>query len=199
MIKPDSTSSVSGYYFFPADGFGDDDKAGHGTHTAGTAAGATLNTPAETASCDTGSTLSCVGACIDATGSDDDLVTYYYQYADIDRLCPMLGCDDDSELCLGDDVGATLAANGGMAQGAKLAIFDIFAGEAGMTDIVGNGLWEPCLEAGCKIHSNSWGGSGMCLLSTIDIAYDDFMYQVAPKNIVSTQKSKVETIPGDHH
>lgn len=181
MIKPDSTTSIPGYYLYPADGFGDDEKAGHGTHTAGTAAGATLNTPAETVTCGTGETLSCVGGCIDATGSDDDLVSYYEQYADIDRLCPMLECDDDSELCLDDDVGATLAANGGIAQGAKLAIFDIFSVENTGLDSAGNGLWEPCLEAGCKIHSNSWGGDGLCLVYPNDILYDEFMYKVTPK------------------
>lgn len=167
---------------FPGDRFGDDEKAGHGTHTAGTAAGATLNNPAETTECDTGKTLSCAGACIDATGSDDDLVSSYYQADDIDRQCPFFGCDDDSDLCLGDDVGVTLAENGGMAQGAKLAIFDVFAGETSLAYYAGNGLWEPCLEAGCKIHSNSWGGDGVCTLSALDILYDEFMYKVNPEN-----------------
>lgn len=195
MIKSDSTPgshgstftvSGSSYPWTPADGFGDDEKAGHGTHTAGTAAGATLKIPAETVTCGTGKTLSCVGACIDATGSDDDLVSYYSQYADVDRLCPMLGCDDETEACLGDDVGATLAENGGMAQGAKLAIFDVFLGDTALVDYANNGLWEPCLEAGCKIHSNSWGGDGECLLSASDILYDDFMYKVTPKTATIT-------------
>lgn len=187
MVRSDDLESLYGSYFsvsgvpfawISAEDFGGDDKAGHGTHTAGTAAGSTLNTPAETVTCEDGQTLSCVGACIDATGSDDDLVSYYYQAYDIDRQCPLFGCDDDTEACLGDDVGTTLAENGGMAQGAKLSIFDGFYGEFGLMDYAGNGLWEPCVEAGCKIHSNSWGGAGTCDPSASDLLYDDFMYQV---------------------
>lgn len=191
MVKSDSlpgsygsSFTVSGvsYPWIPADDFGSDDKAGHGTHTAGTAAGATLNTPAETVTCEGDQTLSCAGACIDSTGSDDDLVSYYYQGYDIDRQCPILGCDDDTEVCLGDMVGTTLAENGGMAQGAKLSIFDVFSGEMGLTDYANNGLWEPCLEAGCKIHSNSWGSDGVCYLGATDLLYDDFMYKVNSRN-----------------
>lgn len=178
LRSPICTNNHFAAFGVPGGRFGDDDKAGHGTHTAGTAAGSTLNSPAETTDCETGKTLSCAGACIDTTGgSDDDLVSYYYQVDDIDRICPFFGCDD-SEVCLGDDVGVTLAENGGMAQGAKLAVFDIFAGETSLGTYAGNGLWEPCLEAGCKIHSNSWGFDGVCLLSALDILYDDFMYQV---------------------
>ena len=182
FIKPDSStgSQTQNYDWIPADGFGDDEEAGHGTHTAGTAAGATLNNPAETIECDAGQTLSCVGACIDAMGTDDDLVTYYYQAYDIDRQCPMFGCDDDSEACLGDDVGATLAENGGMAQGAKLSIFDVASDEDFLSDYAGNSLWEPCLEAGCKIHSGSFGTDGTCELLATDVVYDEFMYQVTP-------------------
>lgn len=182
FIKPDSAAGTesTAYSWIPADGFGDDDKAGHGTHTAGTAAGATLNNPAETVECAAGQTLSCVGACIDAVGSDDDLVAYSYQADDIDRQCPMFGCDDETEPCLGDDVAATLSENGGMAQGAKLAIFDVASSEDFLSDFAGNNLWEPCLEAGCKIHSGSFGSDGTCELGSMDVVYDDFMYQVTP-------------------
>lgn len=165
--------------------FDEDEKAGHGTHTAGTAAGATLNSPAETATCDAGETLSCVGACIDATDLTDDLLTSVEQnnWFDIDRQCPLFACDDDSGVCLGDDVGTTLTENGGMAQGAKLAIFDIASGDSFLASNAGNGLWEPCLEAGCKIHSNSWGGDGNCIPGPLDVAYDDFMYS-NPENLL---------------
>ena len=169
----------------PATGFDEDEAAGHGTHTAGSAAGATLNTPAETVECDGDKVLGCVGGCIEADGtrSSDDLVTYDYQtsYAeDIDRICPMFACDDEVEQwCLSDDVGQTLTEHGGMAQGAKLAIFDTFTGDVGLVDYPGNGLWEPCLEAGCKLHSNSWGGDYMCEVDALDLEYDDFMYKVS--------------------
>ncbi len=181
FIKPDSSTGTGSSYYYswiPADGFGDDEKAGHGTHTAGTAAGSTLNNPAETVECAAGETLSCVGACVDAVGSDDDLVTYYYQADDIDRQCPMFGCDDETEPCLGDDVATTLSENGGIAQGAKLAIFDVASDEDFLSDFAGNDLWEPCLEAGCAIHSGSFGSDGTCELGALDIVYDDFMYQV---------------------
>ena len=65
-----------------------------------------------------------------------------------------------------------------MARGAKLAIFDGFAGDAGQMHYPGNGLWESCLDAGCKIHSNSWGIENVCELTSLDILYDDFMYKV---------------------
>ena len=165
--------------------FGDDDPAGHGTHTASTAAGSTLNSPAETTACDAGEDLSCAGACIDATLSTDDLVSFSFQQnatIDIDRQCPLFGCDEESGLCLDDDVGVTLAANGGIAQGAKLAIFDVSADESILASNPGNGLWEPCLEAGCKIHSNSWGGL-VCMTTAMDILYDEFMYN-NPENLL---------------
>lgn len=164
--------------------FDGDDAAGHGTHTAGTAAGSTLNSPAETVECDAGLELSCVGGCFDPTESTDDLVTYYMQVSDLDRQCPMFGCDADSGLCLGDDVAETLTENGGMAQGAKLAIFDVSAAGADAEVLAqpGNGLWEPCLEAGCKIHSNSWGSS-ICVTGPDNILYDEFMYS-NPENLL---------------
>ena len=194
LIKTDSIPGSHGSSFtstfggkvpwFPAEGFEIDDVAGHGTHTAGSAAGATLNSPAETVTCSGTKTMGCVGGCIEPTtfGSTDDLVHPYYQQGfaeDLDRICPMFACDDVAEeWCLSDDVGETLTEHGGMARGAKLAIFDGFAGEAGKMHYPGNGLWESCLDAGCKIHSNSWGTDNVCDLTSLDILYDDFMYKV---------------------
>ena len=125
-----------------------------------------------------------MGGCIDDNNfvTEDDLVSFYYQYADIDRLCPLsseFGCDDvQSDLCLGEDVSETLSKNGGMAQGAKLAVFDAFYGDFGLMTLVGNDLWEPCAEADCKLHSNSWGGDYECQLGSNDLLYDEFMYKV---------------------
>lgn len=180
-----STSDGGLFPWYPADGFEVDTVVGHGTHTAGSAAGATLNTPAETVECNDTKVLGCVGGCIDPDGtrSTDDFVPSYYQtfYAeDIDRICPMFECDDeDEQWCLGDDVGETLSEHGGMARGAKLAIFDVFSREVGLVDFPGNGLWEPCLDAGCKLHSNSWGGDLMCAVDAQDVVFDDFMYKVS--------------------
>ncbi|CAN0542709.1 unnamed protein product, partial [Laminaria digitata] len=98
---------------------------------------------------------------------------------DLDRICPMHECDDVAEdWCLSDDVAETLTEHGGMARGAKLAIFDGFSGEDGLVAYPGNGLWESCLDADCKIHSNSWGVDFECSLTSLDILYDDFMYKV---------------------
>eukprot|EP00903_Cladosiphon_okamuranus_P006848 g6670.t1 len=170
--------------WLPADEFEFDDKAGHGTHTAGSAAGATLNTPAELVTCEAGKVVSCVGGCIDETADDDDLVSSYAQYADIDRHCPAFGCDDtDGAECLSDDVSETLTKNGGMAQGAKLAIFDVFYEDYGLLDHIGNGLWEPCEEAGCKLHSNSWGGDYGCEITPLDLLYDEYMHE-NPENLL---------------
>lgn len=192
MVKPDagSSSSVSTnsqgdrVYWFSADPFDQDYVAGHGTHTAGSAAGATLTTPAQPVNCSDTYVLSCAGGCIDgnSSSSDDDLVSFYHQIyrtTDIDRICPMFGCDETfTEVCLGDDVSETLSDHGGMAQGAKLAIFDIYFGPYVLSDYAGNGLWKACMDAGCKLHSNSFGGDGRCTLTSMEVEYDNFMYQV---------------------
>lgn len=183
---PSYTTSEGGQFpWYPADGFAVDKVAGHGTHTAGSAAGATLNSPAETVSCNETKALGCVGGCIDPDGSraTDDFVSSYYQTfyeEDIDRICPMFECDDEAEQwCLSDDVGETLTEHGGMARGAKLSIFDTFSGDLALVDFPGNGMWESCLEAGCKLHSNSWGGDLMCTVAPVDIEHDNFMYKVS--------------------
>lgn len=197
LVKPDSLPGDHGSAFsttggftipwLPGDDFEADEVAGHGTHTAGSAAGATLNTPAETATACSGTeVLGCVGGCIDGDRSSfgDDALTTLPSYAhfdvDIDRLCPMADCDEETDpRCLSDDVAQTLTDHGGMAQGAKLAIFDVFHGERGLTQFAGNALWLPCLEAGCKIHSASLGSDDVCVVESLDVLYDEFMYEVS--------------------
>ena len=194
IVKPDSATSSSSslpstsegrnIYWIPGDSFGQDDPAGHGTHTAGSAAGATLTRPADTITCSGTDLLSCVGGCIDddLRYSTDDLLTYFESYGlpDIDRICPTFGCDDAiTNVCLGDNVSETLTDHGGMAQGAKLAIFDIFLGDSGLGYFAGNGLWEACMDAGCKLHSNSYGSDDLCTLSSMETEYDDFMFKVS--------------------
>ncbi|CAN0198353.1 unnamed protein product [Ectocarpus sp. 6 AP-2014] len=196
LVNPDSPysafyTSQSSYigYFLPPDQFGEDDEAsaGHGTHTAGSAAGATLNDPAETITCNVTDTLSCVGACIDPLDATDDLVSISYQTygTDLDRLCPMYGCDNSTDTtCLSDDVPETLSNNGGMAQGAKLAIFDVFYGDYDASSSIGNNLWEVCTEAGCKLHSNSLGADFECSIASWDILNDQFMYENAENLLI---------------
>ncbi|CAN0565817.1 unnamed protein product, partial [Ectocarpus sp. 12 AP-2014] len=148
LVKSDDIAEPNDEYFtsdggnqfpwLPADEFEYDYKAGHGTHTAGSAAGATLNNPAELVTCPPGKVVSCVGGCIDETGQNDDLVEPYRELVDLDRLCPAFGCDDmENPACLSDDVSETLTNNGGVAQGAKLAIFDVFYGNYGLVEHIG--------------------------------------------------------------
>lgn len=179
------------FIFLPADGFGKDERAGHGTHVAGSAAGATLHTPAETVACEDSKALGCVGGCINGSsiGTDDDLITTAWAEVDIDRLCPEFGCDaTTNELCLSNDVGQTLTDHGGAAPGAKLAIFDVFYEDYGFSSYVGNDIWEACEEAGCKLHSMSSGSDYECELGPVDIEYDQFMYEVRRRLIVRSSR-----------
>lgn len=165
LIKSDDNPGSHGDYFttslgseipwLPAGDFEGDDPAGHGSHTAGSVAGATLNNPATTVVCEAGKVLGCAGGCIDedAGGITDDLVSSSASLDfDIDRLCPAFGCDDETyDYCLSDDTSQVLTDNGGMARGAKLAIFDVGYELVILANFAGNGLWEPCVEAGCKV------------------------------------------------
>ena len=172
--------------------FNQDDAIGHGTHTAGSAAGATLHDPATTVDCTGTKMLGCGGGCFsDEAGDtsyslsdfddvvDDDFTVNGTPPLSINKLCPMFGCEGgNDDQCLSDDVGETLAEHGGMAQGAKLSIFDMFFGDYSYADLAGNGVWESCMDAGCKLHSNSYGVDSRCELSALDLMYDDFMYKV---------------------
>lgn len=174
--------------------FNQDDALGHGSHTAGTVAGSTIHDPATTMSCTGTEMLGCGGGCFsdELEGSsyslsnfddadDDDYTVNDTPAASINKLCPMLGCEGgNDDQCLSDDVGETLAEHGGMAQGAKLAVFDMFFGDYSYGDLAGNGLWEACMDAGCKLHSNSYGVDSRCELSALDLMYDDFMHKVSP-------------------
>lgn len=141
--------------------------------------------------CESGRELSCVGGCINEIdgGEGDDLISSpYYDYfglavADIDRMCPRYDCDNVNEdYCLSNDEGATLADHGGIARGAKLSIFDVLDNASGIgIDLAANGMWEPAMEAGSKLHSNSWGSMTHCDLTPLDILFDDFMYNVSTK------------------
>lgn len=183
-----TTSGGDQFPWLQADQFESDYPAGHGTHVAGSVAGATLNNPAELATCEPGEVVSCVGGCVaDTPATDDDLVSASEQAIDIDRLCPLFStlvdCDDSPFPCLSENISETLTENGGMAQGAKLAIFDAIYDDVGFAFYIGNGLWEPCAEAGCKLHTNSWGGDFECQHGPTDILYDEFMYEVGQPGV----------------
>ena len=125
-----------------------------------------------------------MGGCISNNlfSNVDDLGSSYsqmYFQTDLDRLCPSFDCGGyEEEVCLGDDIDDTLTDHGGMAQGAKFAIFDVFVGVYGYSHLAGNGMWVACLEAECKVHSNSYGGDTLCEMSETAVSHDDFMYNV---------------------
>lgn len=180
-ISTDSSRRVS---WIDATDFEQDDVIGHGTHTAGSAAGAMLNSAANILTwCAPPDVPGCVGGCISASSTYDDFVSLDAQLAtvDLDRLCPVYNCTDsyDDEICLSGNVTETLKEHGGMAQGAKLAIFDMFYDNFGLGSLTGNGMWEVCAEAGCKVHSNSWGMDVLCNMGQLDVYYDDYMYNVS--------------------
>lgn len=180
---PASYTSSKGeqYPFVDGESFSVEDGLAHGQHVAGTIAGSTLNDPAEVATCSDGEVLGCGGGCIppDAPAEDADSGDVNPDSdEDIDRMCPMYDCvgAEEAQQCLGDDVSATLSEHGGMARGAKIAVMDIFMGKYSYADLAGNGVWEACLDAGCKIHSNSYGVDKRCEVDSLDLVYDDFMY-----------------------
>ncbi|CBN78745.1 peptidase S8 and S53 [Ectocarpus siliculosus] len=174
LINPDTgDGSSSGMPFVSADSFVSDDDLGHGTHAATTVAGSTISSPAELVSCADGSeVIGCAGGCITESSTGSSEADYG---EDINRLCPAFGCSGDQ--CLPDDTADTLSEHGGMAQGAKIAAIDVFYGDYSYGDLAGNGLWETCADAGCKIHSNSYGVDLRCQLTALDVLYDEYMYE----------------------
>lgn len=159
----------------PTEGFAADDETGHGTHVAGTVAGAIESSSSTLVDCD-GEEMGCAGKCLGSDTSDDDDIWS----PPIDRLCPLFDCEGatkDSQ-CLSDDVAKTLVDHGGMAQGAKLAVMDIFFENWSYGDLIGSGLYEASAPTGARIHSNSWGVDSRCEVDLLNIAYDEFMYEV---------------------
>lgn len=161
--------------WYSASGFGLDVYEGHGTHTAGSAAGATLHSPANITACNISGDAGCLGGCLSLLGED------YLEEGelDVDTLCPMHGCDGTEGVCLSDDVAQTVTDNGGVARGAKLSIFDVSVdGTHVLGSLALNGLWASTEGSGCYVHSNSWGGDGDCAVDLESMAYDVYMYEV---------------------
>lgn len=175
------SSSVGGqafteseYYYFS--GFGQDMLDGHGTHTAGSAAGAVLNSPAETDTCSSDENLGCIGTCLSALEEASLLPDGTAMW---DTLCPQFGCDATAgDTCLGADVGETLTENGGVAQGAKISVFDASVdGLLVWASLALNGLWESTDGTDSFVHSNSWGSDNDCNVDSQSVAYDEYMYE----------------------
>lgn len=185
MVRDDYPESPYGEYgslttgrvfpWYEEYGFGMDMEAGHGTHTAGSVAGETLSTPAETVVCPAGSEVGCVGECTSTDAEDDGLLTW-------NRLCPQFDCDGfaEGDGCLSDNVAETLSDNGGVARGAKISVFDAsIDGTVIWASLVGNGLWNATTGTGCMLHSNSWGADGLCTIDSETVEFDKFMYEVS--------------------
>lgn len=188
LVAPNSVTDASYFYtpdgegpyaWYSTSGFGTDREDGHGTHTAGSAAGAPLNNPAVADTCTGTDELGCIGGCLN-TSYVTSLTSNYE--VDFDTWCPQFNCDGwdpDTGSCLDEDVSATLTENGGIAQGAKLAIFDVAVHDNRvLASLAGNGLWEATDQTGCMLHSNSWGGDTLCVTTREQVVYDDYMYQV---------------------
>lgn len=176
-----TTRSGQKFQWYSADGFTTETPGGHGSHTAGTAAGATLNTPPETLTCDedAGEQLGCVGDCITAAEAASFVDNFLL---DLDVMCEAFNCDGQGsghELCLEGNTQEILASNGGVAQGAKLAIFDASADNVQIfASLAGTGLWDAAEDTGAMVHSNSWGSDTLCLVESSSVEYDEFMHQV---------------------
>ncbi|CAM9895106.1 unnamed protein product [Pylaiella littoralis] len=173
-----TTSSTSSSSF--TGGFFKDTIEGHGTWTAGIAAGAVYQqsgVPDEV--CYEDELLGCAGGCITTFEVDEMLDNGVF---DIDTFCPKYECDGDADTdysyCLSDDPAENLRQSSGMAPGAKIAVFDAAYGDFTLLpDLAGNGLWESAKDTGCKIHSSSWGTSSFCEQTDSEFLYDTYMYQ----------------------
>lgn len=176
-----TTAAGQQYPWYSESGFTTEMPGGHGSHTAGTAAGATLNTPAEVPTCDedAGEELGCLGECLSAADLADltsnDVI-------DTETMCVALDCDGygtDFDSCLEDDTQEILTSHGGVAQGAKLAIFDASADNLKVfAAFAGTGLWEAAEDTGAMVHSNSWGSDTLCTVDSTSTAFDSYMYEV---------------------
>lgn len=69
---------------------------GHGTHTAGSAAGATLNDPAVTANCSSTEELGCIGECFNSSELESFIEDVSYPL-DFHTWCPQHECDGYGE------------------------------------------------------------------------------------------------------
>ena len=175
-------------------GFGFDLEDGHGTHTAGSAAGAALNSPALTATCAANETLGCIGKCLSAA---EETFLLADNSSTWDTLCPQFNCENGTP-CLGEDVSATLTESGGIARAAKISVFDISSdGRNLYAEQALNGLWESTKGTNTFLHSNSWGSDNDCNVDFRTVAFDEYMYEVRRETYVcrGTLRSLAEMQP----
>ncbi|CAM9625709.1 unnamed protein product, partial [Ectocarpus fasciculatus] len=175
-----SSSSTSSSSFSFTGGFHKDTVEGHGTWTAGSAAGAiSAESGLEAEACYGDELPGCAGGCISASDVDAMLDNSLF---DLDVFCPMYTCDGNTDIpsseCLSDDPLETLHQNGGVAPGAQISVFDVsYTGDEVFAPFAGNLLWYSAMETGAKIHTNSWGAATLCQLREEEYLYDSFMYE----------------------
>ncbi|CAM9779304.1 unnamed protein product [Ectocarpus sp. 4 AP-2014] len=161
-------------------GFHKDTVGGHGTWTAGSAAGAiSTQSSLEKEACYGDELPGCAGGCISASDVDAMLDDGTF---DLDVFCPMYTCDANTDIpsseCLSDDPVENLHQHGGVAPGAQISVFDVsYVGTEIYASFAGNDLWYSAMETGAKIHTNSWGGGTLCQLTEDEYLYDTFMYE----------------------
>lgn len=180
LLSDGTTYSTSSTPSFTG-GFHKDTVGGHGTWTAGSAAGSISPSCATVeATCLDDELPGCAGGCIPASDVDFMLNNPFF---DLELYCPMYGCDGttDSALsdCLSDDPAETLRENGGVAPGAQLSFFDAsYTGADIYVRLAGNHVWDAAVNSGAKIHSSSWGSQTGCQLTDDEFMYDTFMHEV---------------------
>ncbi|CAB1111148.1 unnamed protein product [Ectocarpus sp. CCAP 1310/34] len=161
-------------------GFHKDTIGGHGTSTAGSAAGAiSSQSSLEEEACYGDELPACAGGCISASDVEAMLDDSTF---DLDVFCPMYTCDGNTDIpsseCLSDDPVENLHQHGGAAPGAQISVFDVsYVGTEVYASWAGNDLWYSAMETGAKIHTNSWGGATLCQLTEKEYMYDMFMYE----------------------
>lgn len=99
----------------------------------------------------------------------------------METFCPAHDCDGvDTSLCF-DDPLEMLPMSGGVAPGAKIAVFDVISDDslAVLSFLAENGLWDAVENTGAKVHSNSWGTTELsCEVDSLSVAFDTYMYEV---------------------
>ncbi|CBN75410.1 subtilisin-like serine peptidase [Ectocarpus siliculosus] len=161
-------------------GFDKDIVGGHGTWTAGCAAGAiSAQSSLQEEACYGDELPGCAGGCISASDVDAMLDNGSF---DLDVFCPMYNCDGNTDIpsseCLSDDPVENLHQHGGVAPGAQISMLDAsYTGSDSFALFAGNMLWYSAMETGAKIHSNSWGYDMLCQLTENEYLYDSFMYE----------------------